>query len=69
MNLTRLESHQYGDNTINILLNEDINKYFVLDKNGLFNASEYFFTIKECYEYIKSTYGLKLKVSKWLRKK
>ena len=42
MNLIRLESHQYGDNTINILLNEDINKYFVLDKNGLFNASEYF---------------------------
>lgn len=64
MNLIRVESHQHIDNTINILLNEDINKYFVLDKNGLFNASKYFFTIKECYEYIKSTYGLKLKVSK-----
>ena len=64
MDLLLIESHQLKDNTINILLNEDINKYFVLDKNGLFNASEYFFTVKECYEYIKSTYGLKLKVSK-----
>lgn len=64
MDLLRIESHQLKDNTINILQNVDNEKYFVLDKNGLFNASEYFFTIKECYEYIKSTYDLKLKVSK-----
>ena len=44
MDLLRIESHQLKDNTINILQNCDNEKYFVLDKNGLFNASEYFFT-------------------------
>ena len=62
MTLIRLESHESKDNIINILLNEDINKMFVLDKKGWFNASQYFYTINQCYEYIKSTYGLKLKV-------
>lgn len=62
MTLIRLESHEFKDNIINILLNEDINKMFVLDKKGWFNASQYFYTINQYYEYIKSTYGLKLKV-------
>lgn len=64
MTLIRLESHEYKDNTINIILNKDINKIFVLDKQGWFNASEYFYNISQCYEYIKSTYGLKLEGNK-----
>ena len=61
MDLLRIESHQLKNNTINIIQNCDNDKYFVLDKNGWFNASQYFDTLIQCYEYAKQTYGLKLK--------
>ena len=58
--LIRIESHQYKDNTINILFNEQNKKYFVLDLKGWLRASEYFYTLNQCYAYIESTYGLKV---------
>lgn len=58
--LIRIESHQYKDNTINILFNEQNKQYFVLDIMGWFRASEYFYTINQCHYYIESTYGLKV---------
>ena len=62
LELIRIESHQFKDNTINILFNEQNKKYFVLDLMGWFNASEYFYTLTQCYFYIKSKYGLEVKI-------
>lgn len=60
MILLRVESHDHKDNTINILYNEENEKYFVLDLKGWFNPSEYFYNVLQCYMYIESTYGLKV---------
>lgn len=57
MELLRISSHQFKENTINILYNKENKKYFVMDLLGWFNPSEYFYTEEQCYYYIKSVYG------------
>ena len=60
MNLIRIESHSYKNNTINILLNDENKKYFVIDSEGWFRASEYFYSLNQCYQYIKAHYSLEV---------
>lgn len=57
MTIDRIESHAVGRNTINILLNTQNSKYFVMDFLGKNQPSEYYYTLPQCYQYIKDTYN------------